>query len=145
MRLYLSLGQVPPSGFTCVDVLKQNVNLTNMNDICEAAECTEIVVDHVLQLVPHNQLVPVLQHLASRLRRGGKITVLFPNLNTILRLYQNGDLSEAQANNLVFGEQVGNRSLFSHRTVELILSKLELGVESVQLSGISSVVIAKRP
>ena len=54
MKLQISIGQPPLSGFTNIDVKRHPIDLGNMDQICEPSECTEIIINDVLKLIPYD-------------------------------------------------------------------------------------------
>ena len=107
MKLYLSVDKPAINGYMSIDLATQSIDFNNMNAICEASECIEMILDEMLHFVDIQQIPGVLQKLISRIRKGGKIIIAGFDINETTKAYINGILSIADLN-------IGN-SMFSSK------------------------------
>jgi DNA-binding Xre family transcriptional regulator len=143
MKLHIHLNQQELSGFKNINVATENIDLGNLDSICGAAECTEIVIKDILRFMGYEQVSLVINHLASRLRHGGKMTLIFPDINSILRTYNNGEISEKDLNSILFNN--GVRSCFSYGYIKKILDALNLNILKINISTQQVIIISERP
>jgi len=143
MKLHVSVAQPPLAGFVNIDAAKQPVDLGNVEDFCEASECTQIIINDVLKFMPYDKLPFVVQHLATRLRHRGQITFIFTDVNSIIREFNCGSIDEKMLNQLLF--QNGSNSCFSFSYIERILKAVRLNVKEISISKEQVRMIAERP
>ena len=143
MKLHLHLGQQDLAGYTNVDASQTSIDLANIQSLCDQAECIDLVVNDLLKFMPYEKLPEVVHHMSSRLRHGGKMTLIFTDLNSILREYDRGTVNEKLLNQLMFAS--GARSCFTHAHILNILRAIKLKVSSVEISKEQVIIIAERP
>lgn len=142
MKLHICINQPPLAGYVNIDAAKTQVDLGNMDMIAEPAECTEVIVNDVLKFMPYEKIPEVIQHLASKLRHGGKITFIFTDVNSIIREYNRGSVNEKTLNQLLYG---GGRSCFSYDYIKRILKAVRLEIKEIQVSVEQVIMVAERP
>lgn len=142
MKLHICVNEAPLAGYVNVDAAKVQVDLGNMDMIAEPAECTEIIVNDVLKFMPHGRILEVIQHLASRLRHGGKITFIFTDVNSIIREYNRGAINEQTLNELLYN---GSRSCCSCDYIKQIIQDVHLKIKEIQISVEQVIMVAERP
>jgi DNA-binding Xre family transcriptional regulator len=143
MKLHIHLNHQELSGFNNINVGTENINLGNLDSICCAAECTDIIIKDILRFIGYEQLPLVINHLASRLRHGGKLTLIFPDINSILRSYNNGEISEKDLNLVLFNN--GTRSCFSYNYIKKILQAIPLNILKINITTEQVIIISERP
>lgn len=143
MKLYIMVNQQPLQGYVNIDVSKHQLDLGNLNQICEDAECTEIVLNDILRFIPYSQLPTVIQHMSKKLRHKGKITFIFSDLNHIIRRYNIASINEQQLNEWLFIN--GARSCFSQNYLTAIINAVKLNTKSVDIGEDQVIVTAERP
>ena len=143
MKLHFSLGQSNLSGYVNVDVSRHQLDLANLDNICEASECTEIIVNDILKFMSYDKMPEVIQHLTSRLRHGSKITIIITDVNSIIREYSAGKVDEKELNKLLFDQ--GARSCFSYDYLVRILKSVHLNVLNIDIQREQVVITAERP
>ena len=143
MKLHMSIGQPEIAGYTNVDVTKHPIDMARLDNICEASECTHLIINDLLKLIPYEQLPVVVQHLATRLRHGGELTIIFTDLNSVLREYNRAAVDEKLFNQLMFSH--GSRSCFSLYYLQRIIQAVKLEILNIDISKEQTVVILKRP
>jgi len=143
MKLYIMVNQQPLQGYVNIDVSKHPIDLGNLDQVCEDAECTEIVLNDILRFIPYSQIPTVIQHLSKKLRHNGKVTFIFSDLNNIIRKYNKATINEQDLNNLMFSN--GGRSCFSYTYLLAIIKAVKIDVKSVDIGDNQVIVIAERP
>lgn len=114
MRLNLLLddpGGVRP-GYVNVDLLapagdphRTQCDPTNLEPVCDAGGCEELVALDILDYVPLAQANAVLDHWVSRLAHGGTMSVSVVDLLEVSRAFADRRLTVEEANLLLHGEQ----------------------------------------
>lgn len=146
MKLNLSVGKPPINGYTNIDLATQSIDFNNMNSVCEAAECTELLIDESLQYLPLQQVQPILNKLITRLRKNGKMIVIGFDLNEVIKMYLNGIMSVADFNYAVFGNNNPKKcSCVSHTDIQNLLTIGGLKIISVNLNTGKFTIVAQRP
>lgn len=141
MKLYISVGQAPLAGFMNIDVTKHQINLGNLDNFCDDAECTEIILDGVIQFVPYEKIKDVMLHLLKKLRHGGTFKLTFTDINCIIREYTKGGLNYESLNAMLFGRgacsvmsytlpvQIARENGYKIRTLDLSLEQVVVIIE----------------
>ena len=142
MKLHLSVNKLELAGYTNIDVTKQPIDLGKLDNICSTSECTDIIVDDLLRFIPYEALPGVAQHLISKLRHKGRITIIFTDFNSIIREFNTGNIDEKTLNQLLFLN--GSRSCFSSEYLTNALKATQINIVSVSV-GKKTIIIAERP
>lgn len=143
MKLHISVGQPDLAGYINIDVGKHSVDLASLDQICGPSACTDMIINDVLKFIPYEKIVIVLQHLASRLRHNSKLTLIFTDINSIIRSYNNGEVDEKIFNRLMFNQ--GANSCFSYTYIQRILNAIKLNILSIEISKEQVIIVAERP
>jgi len=143
MKLHISVAQPPLAGYINVDVSKQSIDLANLESLCGPSVCTHIIVNDVIKFMPYDKIISALQHITSRLRHKGQITVIFTDINSIIRSYNRNELNEKQFNELMFNQ--GAHSSFSYMYLQKIFIALKMNIISIDISKEQVVLVAERP
>jgi hypothetical protein len=145
MKLFLSVDKPPINGYNSIDLATQAIDFNNMDTICEAAECIEMIMDEVLNFIDIQQIPGVVAKLISRMRKGGTMIVTGLDINEIAKSYINGIWSIADLNLVLFGTgRIKKMSCFSHNDIQNIIVSNGLKINSVDIIGGKFTIIAKR-
>lgn len=118
--------------------------LNNLNDFCDNCECTEFILDNVLQCVPFSQITGLLNMVIGKLRHGGKLVINFVETIEVFKSFLNGQLSLNDLNNLVFGSNVRHVSIVCLPTVREVLENNNLEICMMQLNQFNATIVAER-
>lgn len=122
------------SGHLNVDILpgenKVQGDIANLDPLVDNASCTDIVARNVLEYVPHPEIVNILNHWISKLRHGGKLTIVTTDLRSIAKSIIRDALEPSDYLSLLYGEQ---RNAFDIKRSILTLGTLSALLESAQL------------
>src|SRR2546429_7916658 len=95
VRLHLGCGSNVRPGYDNIDpdsaapgVIRADV--TNLASRYPRGSVEQIVVHDVLEYLPQERVVPVLQHWADLLERGGSLLLRVPDLDKQIACYQSG-------------------------------------------------------
>ena len=143
MKLNISIGNTELSGYTNIDVATAKIDMGNLAETCGEAECTDIIVDDVMRFMPHQKIPLVIEHIVSRLRHKGTLTFIFPDLNGVVRSYQNAEIDEEKFNQILFG--LGTKSCFSYQYIINTVNTLNLQVKSIDISSEQTIITIERP
>lgn len=145
MKLYISVGQQPLNGYRNIDLAGERIDFQNPDSICEQNACTEIIVDGALSYLNLQHIPSFLQILISRMRKNGKIIINDYDVNNVLQRYNNGILSIADLNLVLFGNGGPSKtSSVSHTDLHDILLHAGLQIKSIELSDLNFSLIAQR-
>jgi hypothetical protein len=142
MKLHICVGQPSLAGFVNIDAAKHPVDLGKLDNICEAAECTEIIINDILKFMPYEKLPEVIHHISTKLRHKGKATLIFTDVNSVIREYNRGNVSEKTLNELLYN---GARSCFSYEHMLNIIKAVRLTVKEISVSMEQVVLVIERP
>lgn len=149
MRLRLSVGKIPQSGYINIDPIPKGDTVSGLTvrpldfrtmeffDVSKKSECTEILLDDVLEYVGSHQLEEFLSYICAKLRKYGKIHLKGLDITEITRMRYNDELSENEMNLLLFGPQDTpwgfKNGCHSARKIKQILEGLGLKITSIKL------------
>lgn len=142
---YVNVDPLAPSG----DPHRVQCDPTDVDRVCVAGECEELLALGVLDYVPLADAGRVLDHWVSRLAHGGEIALSAVDLLEVSRAVCNRVLSVGDANLLLHG---GQRKQWEFRKSSYTLGQLAglleaRGMELVKQrhSEFKAVVVARRP
>ena len=145
MKLYITAGRQIPNSYTGIDITRQKVDFANMDSVCEASECNEMVLDEMLSYVKAKDIFPLLQQVVTRLRKGGKLIIKDVVLTEATKMYQNGLIGLEDINSLLFGTLNLNKSgAYSHMDIQQGLKAMGLEVISIDLKSCYYTLVLKR-
>lgn len=98
-----------------------NCDVTNFDAHCDNSEATEIIASGVLSYFPQKEVDGILNYWLGKLRHGGKLTIVEPDLYDIVTATQSRALSIDEANTLLYGEQ---REPWQFRRCMLTVNKM---------------------
>lgn len=90
------------SGYNNIDV---GISGPTLDEVCEDAECTEIVADDVVNYFPAEYVSIILDNWIKKLRHGGQLIVGGTDLNEVSRQFFNKNINLSETNILLYGEQ----------------------------------------
>jgi predicted SAM-dependent methyltransferase len=143
MKIQISAGEPDLAGFLNIDVTKHQIDLGNLDNVCDNSECTEIFINDVLKYIPYEHLPRAIAHITMKLRHGGLMTVVFTDLNTIVREYMRGAIGETMFNKLAYENGANSCCSYGHITTMLKGARLEL--QEVNVGPEVVIIKAKRP
>jgi len=130
------------SGYTNIDISKQPIDLGNLDSVCGPSECTEIILDKVLNYIPFRNIGKALEHICSKMRLRGRMIIIFHDVSSIIRKYFIAEINEEELNLALFG--LGYRSAFSYDHITEILPPT-VGVSSITtLDGQVTIVLERK-
>lgn len=149
MRLRLSVGKIPQSGYVNIDPIPKGdtvgglivrpLDFRTMEffDVSKKSECTEIFLDEVMEYVASHQLEEFLSYICSKLRKYGKIHLKGLDITEVVRMRYNDEITEQEANQLLFGSQDNpwafKNGCHSMRRVRDILKSFDINITSIKL------------
>jgi hypothetical protein len=145
MKIYLSVEKPEISGYNNIDLSKYDLDLAHLDTLCEPAECIEMVLDEVVHYITLQQIPALLQRLATRLRKSAKMIVYGYDINECIKMYQNGRMSIADINLILYGtKNIRKTSCISYVDIKKILETIGLQIVSIELSSEKFIIIAQR-
>lgn len=124
MGLKLNLGcgdDLRLHDFINVDILpKPNVpaevyrqgDMTNLDWLCAAGQADEIVTNNSLPCIPYTMVDAVLEHWVSRLRAGGMLKIMVPDLRWVAKSFAEDVIDLSRMAPLLYGPQDQPQGLF---------------------------------
>lgn len=145
MKLYIHVGKNPISGYKNINLIHDNIDLNNLNTICEQSEATEIILDCILSYLHFDHIADFLTKMISRLRINGKLIIYDNDFNIISNLYNNGSIDIKTVNQLIFGQdRIKKCSCFSIMDIMHIVIGNRLIVHSTEINEDQFIIIAQR-
>jgi hypothetical protein len=152
MKIYLGIDIQPIQGYTNLDPCgghgKIPVEPSNLDTVCQQAECTELLADNILDYIHGSKLLATLQNWTGKLRHGGKLIIGGTDLTTLSRSLYHGKIPVSEGNKILFGwgdnpwaTKMGCYSCFD---IASILEEMGYTVVRKRLSGIKFIVEAQR-
>lgn len=85
MRLNLGSGHLPVKGFLNVDMHTEEADIQGDLRFMDFRDVEAVRMSHVLEHLPWQETVTVLERIRSWMKPGGEITVEVPDMKTIMR------------------------------------------------------------
>jgi hypothetical protein len=156
MKINLLWGNGDPiSGYVNIDPHsydKENVtngDVTNLDDIVEDSEATEILAGDIIDYLPFDLAIKAIGHWTKKLRHKGKLTVGGNDLYEISKIFAQRAIDLKEALDILHGTQHKPWEFkASHTTVSDLAEVLEahgLTVLKKRVNGFRMVVEAVRP
>lgn len=152
MKIYLGINITPIAGYTNCDACggpdKVMVSPSNLDTVCEKAQCTELLAPNVLDYIHGSALISTIKNWTSKLRHGGKLIVGGTDVVTLSKKIWTGHTSTIDANKLLYGtgENVWaiKQGCYSCYDISHILREEGLNIIKQKISGIRYIVEAER-
>tara|TARA_R110002051_G_C8474075_1_gene460555 strand:- start:34 stop:504 length:471 start_codon:yes stop_codon:yes gene_type:complete len=156
MKINLMWGNGSPlSGYTNIDPHSYdkegvlNSDITDLDDVVENSEATEILVSDVIDYLPKGVVSKAIGHWVSKLRHKGRIVIGGHDIYEISKIISQQGVSAEEISEVLHGKQ-NNPWEFkaSHTTASNLAETLEqhgLKVLKKRVSGFKMIVEAIRP
>jgi Glu-tRNA(Gln) amidotransferase subunit E-like FAD-binding protein len=161
MKVKLSIGQTPWTGYLNIDPAPQSTSnkiddykivagdIRNIDAFVEDAECQELIVQGAIDYVPIRLVVDVLHHWIKKLRHKGIITITGTNLESLFKLYLNGQLTTLDINQLLYGvcehPWTYKSSCICLEEVDEVFRKAGLNIIRKKIEESSFTIVGQRP
>lgn len=156
MKVNLLWGNGDPiSGYVNIDPHsydKENItngDVTNLDDIIDNSEATEILAADIIDYLPHEVGIKTIGHWVTKLRHKGKLTVGGSDIYEISKVFSQKAIGLKEALEAMHGTQQKPWDFkVSHSTVSDLSEVLEsygLTVLKKRVNGLRMVVEAMRP
>jgi hypothetical protein len=123
-------------------------DITNLDHTIDDGELEEIVADSVLEYFPPNIIGAIVDNWVKKLQKGGKLTVISPDIYEIARGIMRHEISEDKANELLFGMQEKDwqlkKNAFSTAKIEQLLAAFGMKITSKRFSGHKVMITAEK-
>lgn len=123
-------------------------DITNLDHCVDDDELEELVADSILEYFGLNIVGGIIKNWVDKLQKGGKITLVCPDIYEIAKAISRRDLSEDEANILLFGPQdkegVFKRNVYSMEKIEQILTYLNVKITSKKFLGFKLVITGEK-
>jgi hypothetical protein len=150
MKVWISVDNKPfeASSYKIISPVNGD-NPLNLDEYIDTNECEEIVVEDVLESLPHNSIATYISHLATKLRHGGQITISGSDTNEINKAYYISAISLTEYNQFVFGTKASawhfKQSSTNLNEVTNLLKSAGLKIIHKRLPNFHYSVTAERP
>jgi len=154
MRLNLGCGKDIRYGYVNVDIIQkdqsENYKIGDMRTLdwlVDDGVVDEIVALDCLEYIELSQIQGVVEHWATKLKQGGMLKILIPDVFAISRAFSQGQFSLQEFNTIVFGTQNEydtRRSVLDTHTLCDILSNCGLEIELKRYEGVAIYMEAKK-
>lgn len=147
MKLNLLLNN--PGGVRSGYLNLEGEAVTNLDDVADANEVTEIIALDVLCYFPNHLADQVLNHWLGKLAHGATITLGQPDIREIARAVLNRTIDLNVANELLYGSQQApggeRRNVLTMDQLVAVLESKGLKVLRKRIQDHRCVVVAQRP
>ena len=152
MKLNITVGGISKSGYFNIDPTandneadKHNMQINELDKVADDAECTEIILDNILNYFLLQNLNNIMPLICKKLRHGGKLIVNFIDASIVSKMFVNNLISLETFNNLIFGQdQINRRNAYNIKFIQDILTGLGLEIESISYDNTEASITAKR-
>lgn len=142
------------AGYTNIDPFakegdgKVKGDISNLDHSFDDDELEEIIADSVLEYYGVNMIGNVLKNWIVKLQKGGRLVITVPDIYEIARAIMRRDISEDDANVLLFGPQDDEaktkKNAFSMEKVEYLLTYLNMKVITKRFNAFKLVIVAEK-
>ncbi len=154
MKLNLGCGNDLRNGYVNIDIapinnLDHQIDASNLDDVCNDEEVDEILAVNVLNMLSYKEILNVLQHWVDKLKPGGTIKVVVPDLVELSRAFLNGELKSDHFILQMYGKQEHEHDF--HRTgfdvvlLQSVLETVKMQVISKRILNATIVMEAEKP
>lgn len=108
MKLYLSINKSPLNGYIHIDPAPANGNnafcgnLLNLTNIVYFNECSEIIVEHLLDSLDYNTRQTALKHFYNLLKPEGKIIIIGNDIIEIAKSLLINEIDVSTVNKILY-------------------------------------------
>ena len=96
-----------PSVTTDTDTMKRiKLAKLNIDEYADDGEVTELVLDHVIDYIPGNEVMPVLTALIKKVQHGGTLVINGVDAYLVSKAFVELQLSIEQFNELIHGDNI---------------------------------------
>jgi hypothetical protein len=147
MKLYFAVGK-SIDGYVNIDPSIHKISLSNLDSICEPAECTEIILHDFLNYIDYNSIGMALQNIVKLLRHNAAMTIIFHDVNHITRMFYNKSISIQDLNDVLFGNSsnsIRKQSVLTTQVVTDLLIQQGLQIITTSIDDNTVTIQARRP
>lgn len=154
MKLNLGCGNDLRNGYVNIDItpinnIDRQIDVRNLDDVCNDESVDEILASNILNMIPFREVISVLQHWTDKLKPGGSLTIVVPDIVELSKALLNGQLKSDHFILQTYGNQEHehdfNKTSFDTVLVESILEKVKLQVTSKRIVNATIVMTAEKP
>lgn len=148
MKLNITVGGQAKVGYFNIDPTanpnqsdKLALPLDQLDRVAEDSECTEIIIENVLQYIQYRSVPIFLNSIVKKMRHGCRLIIIFDDINVILKHFFRTEFTLEELNDIIYN---GKQSTHSISSMEDILKSLNLNIESKEINQTKGIIIAKR-
>lgn len=154
MKVRITVGEKEKlSGYVNVDPITKfdelSVDIRNLDEVVSDAECTEIIVEDVIDYLEKKDSAVALAHWVKKLRHEGRIIVTSVDAREVSKSFYRNQIDIETFNQAIHGRFTETWDIrLSHTTLEELSRFLEsqnLKVTKKRINGIKLIVEAQRP
>lgn len=151
MKLYLCINKQPINGYTHIDPMpKGDVpaftdSIDKITEVCDRAECEELLAPDMLDYISHSQIDNVLDIMVSLLRHNGVIILGGNDAHELCRLVFLGAIDSEVINNSLYGGDFRKNGLHDISSIKKRLTDKGLEILNIKLDSGKFLIKAKRP
>jgi predicted SAM-dependent methyltransferase len=112
-------------------------DISNLDATIDDGEADEIIADSILDYFPYRNTASIVGNWVKKLRKGGKLILVCPNIYEVARQLMRREITETQANELIYdgrGEDWQlKKNLYSVTTMEEMLKSMGMKTISKKL------------
>jgi hypothetical protein len=145
MKIYFHVNKQPLNGYNNINLATDVVDFQKLNNLCEPSECTEMILDEVLEYIQYHNIKDFISKLSSRIRLNGNFVIYFYHGDMILNAFENGIINHQQLNNIIFGRgKISKNSIINLDFIEQIIKDINFVIQSIEINNYKVILVAKR-
>lgn len=151
MKLYICINQEPMQGYLHIDPMpKGDVpaftgTLDQIAQVCDKAECEEIIASEMLDYINIKQIDDVIKTFASLLRHDGEMVLGGNDIEELSRMSFLSLLKLEDVNNILYGDKFRKAGLYSADFIRTKLEEHGLEILNITLNTYKFTIRCKRP
>ena len=146
MKINLECGQDLRTGYINInsDPLDSDVpegidfrvnDYRNLDPIVEDESVEELVCNGIIHRLYPNEILQVLAHYVNKLVPGGMLKLTFLDIRHVAREGHLNRMSLHDLHNYIFGSKHENKTIADVDTIKTALTRLNLNINSISMSG----------
>lgn len=152
-KLNLGCGNDLRNGYVNIDIapinnLDHQIDAKNLDDVCDDEAVDEILASNILNMFSYREVLNILQHWVDKLKPGGTIKIVVPDLVELAKAFLNGELKSDHFILQLYGKQEHehdfNRTGFDIVLLQSVLETVKMKITSKHIVNATIVMEAEK-
>jgi hypothetical protein len=148
MKLNITIGGQAKNGYFNIDPTakddeaeKTAIPLDQLDKVVDDSECTEIILENILQYIKQQHIGPLFNNIIKKIRHRGKLILIFDDINVILKHFLRGAINLQELNDILYNAKQSTHTISS---IEGVIKGFNLSILSKELNQTKAIIIAQR-